>query len=78
LREHRESLGGGFRKLGRPVKTQGKDAGKNTPQFDRRTEICRITTTGQLIRIDVLTTRTSNTEAGADLSSFPSEKRFTS
>ena len=61
------------------VRIQGK-GGRNTPQFDLRTELYRIIGIdwSQIDGIDILTAQTVIAEAGADLSAFPSEKQFAS
>jgi hypothetical protein len=61
-------------------KPKGKKSGRNTPQFDLRTELYRITGIdwAQVNGIDVVTAQTVMAECGADLSAFPSEKQFTS
>jgi hypothetical protein len=61
-------------------KPKGKKGSRNSPKFDLRTELYRITGIdwAQISGIDVLTAQTVIAEAGADLSAFPSEKQFTS
>jgi hypothetical protein len=61
-------------------KPKGKKIGRNTPQFDLRTELYRITGIdwAQVNGIDVVTVQTVLAECGVDLSAFPSEKQFTS
>ncbi len=61
-------------------KPRGKKGSRNAPQFDLRSELYRITGIdwAQVNGIDVLTSQTVITEAGADLAAFPSEKQFTS
>jgi transposase len=59
---------------------KGKKGSRNAPQFDLRTELYRITGIdwAQVNGMDVITAQTVITEAGADLSAFPTEKQFTS
>jgi transposase len=59
---------------------KGKKVGKNTPKFDLRTELYRITGIdwSQVNGMDVLTAQTVIAEAGVDLNAFPTEKHFTS
>jgi len=61
-------------------KPKGKKSGRNTPQFDLRTELYRITGIDwtQVNGMDVVTAQTVIAECGADLGAFPSEKQFTS
>lgn len=61
-------------------KPRGKKGSRNAPQFDLRSELYRITGIdwAQVNGIDVLTSQTVITEAGADLAAFPSEKQFAS
>src|SRR5439155_560254 len=82
LREHLESFGSVVDLQAQPIgpKPKGKKGSKNAPQFDLRTELYRITgiDSAQVNGIDVLTAQTVIAECGADLSAFPSEKRYTS
>jgi transposase len=82
LRKHLESFGSKVDLQKQPIgpKPKGKKGGRNTPQFDLRTELYRITGIdwAQINGIDVLTAQTVIAEAGADLSAFPSEKQFAS
>jgi transposase len=82
LRKHLESLGSKVDLQAQPMgpKPKGKKSGRNTPQFDLRTELYRITGIdwARINGIDVLTAQTVVAECGADLSGFPSEKQFTS
>jgi len=82
LREHLESFGSVVDLQAQPIgpKPKGKKGSKNAPQFDLRTELYRITGIdwAQVNGIDVLTAQTVIAECGADLSAFPSEKRYTS
>ena len=82
LRQHLESLGSKVDLLAQPIgpKPKGKKSGRNTPRFDLRTELYRITGIdwAQVNGIDVVTVQTVLAECGADLSVFPSEKQFTS
>lgn len=82
LRQHLESFGGKVDPIAQPIgpKPTGKRASKNSPEFDLRSELYRITGVdwAQVNGIDVLTAQTVITEAGADLSAFPTEKQFTS
>jgi transposase len=59
---------------------KGKHNSQNAPAFDLRTDLYRITGIdwSQINGIDVLTGQTVISEAGADLSAFPNEKRFAS
>ena len=59
---------------------KGKHLSRNAPAFDLRTELYRITRIdwSQINGIDVLTAQTVISEAGADLSAFPSEKQVAS
>src|SRR5215469_13082820 len=82
LRKHLQSLGSKLDLPAHPLgpRLQGKQASRNAPAFDLRTELYRITGIdwSQINGIDVLTAQTVIAEAGADLSAFPSEKQFTS
>jgi transposase len=82
LRHHLESFASKVDLKAQPIgpKPKGKKGGRNTPQFDLRTELYRITGIdwAQINGIDVLTAQTVIAEAGADLSAFPSEKQFAS
>ena len=82
LRKHLESLGSKLDLQTQPIgpRPKGKNNSKNAPAFDLRTELYRITGIdwAQINGIDVLTAQTVIAEAGADLSSFPSEKQFAS
>src|SRR5438445_8307752 len=82
LRKHLESLGSKLDLKTQPMgpRPKGKKGCRNTPCFDLRTELYRITGIDwtQINGIDVLTAQTVIAEAGADLSAFPSEKRYTS
>jgi transposase len=82
LRKHLQSLGSKLDLRAQPLgpRPKGKQASRNAPAFDLRTELYRITGIdwSQINGIDVLTAQTVIAEAGADLSAFPSEKQFTS
>jgi transposase len=82
LRKHLETLQGKVDLKQQPIglKPKGKKGSKNAPLFDLRSELYRITGIDwtQVNGIDVLTAQTVITEAGADLSAFPSQKHFTS
>lgn len=82
LRQHLESLQGKVNLKEQPIgpKPKGKKGSRNAPAFDLRSELYRITGIDwtQVNGIDVLTAQTVVTEAGPDLSAFPSEKQFTS
>lgn len=82
LRKHLESFGSKVDPQTHPMGPQpkGKKGSRNAPQFDLRTELYRITGIdwAQINGINVLTAQTVLAEAGADLSAFPTEKRFTS
>lgn len=82
LRNHLRTLGSRVDVKAHPLgpKPKGKKGSKNAPQFDLRTELYRITGIDwvQVNAIDVITAQTVIAEAGADLSAFASEKRFTS
>jgi transposase len=82
LRKHLQSLGSKLDLKKQPIgpRPQGKRVSRNAPDFDLRTELYRITGIdwAQINGIDVLTVQTVIAEAGADLSAFPSEKRFVS
>ena len=82
LRRHLKSLGSKVDLEAQPLgpKPKGKKSGRNTPHFDLRTELYRITGIDwtQVNGMDVVTAQTVIAECGADLSAFPSEKQFTS
>ena len=82
LRKHLESLGSKVDLQAQPMGPQpkGQKSGRNTPRFDLRTELYRITgiAWAQVNGMDVVTAQTVIAECGADLSAFPSEKQFTS
>jgi transposase len=82
LRKHLESIGSKADVTTQPLgpRPKGKKKSKNAPEFDLRTELYRITGIdwAQVSGIDVLTAQSVITEAGVDLSAFPSEKQFTS
>jgi len=82
LRRHLETFASRVDLEQQPLgpKPKGKKGSRNAPEFDLRTELYRITGIdwAQINGIDVLTAQTVIAEAGADLSAFPSEKRFTS
>ena len=82
LRKHLQSLGSKLDLQAQPLgpRPKGKQASRNAPAFDLRTELYRITGIdwSQINGIDVLTAQTVISEAGADLSAFPSEKQFAS
>ena len=82
LRKHLESLGSKIDLKTLPIgsRPKGKKNSRNAPSFDLRMELYRITGIDwtQINGIDVLTAQTVISEAGADLSAFPSEKQFTS
>ena len=82
LQHHLESFASKVDLKAQPIgpKPKGKKSGRNTPQFDLRTELYRITGIdwAQVNGIDVVTVQTVLAECGVDLSAFPSEKQFTS
>ena len=82
LRKHLESLGSKVDLQTQPLgpRPKGKKNSRNAPAFDLRTELYRITGIdwSQINGMDVLTAQTVISEAGADLSAFPSEKQFAS
>lgn len=82
LRKHLAVLGSKVDLKTQPIgpRPKGKKNSKNAPGFDLRTELYRITGIdwSQINGIDVLTAQTVITEAGADLSAFPTEKQFAS
>lgn len=82
LRKHLRSLDSKLDLQAQPLgpRPKGKRLSRNTPAFDLRTELYRITGIdwSQINGIDVLTAQTVISEAGADLSAFPSEKQFAS
>jgi transposase len=82
LRRHLESFGSKVDLALQPIgsKPKGKKGSRNAPQFDLRMELYRITGIdwAQVNGIDVLTAQTVIAEAGADLSAFSREERFTS
>jgi len=82
LRKHLQSLGSKLDLQAQPLgpRPKGKHLSRNAPAFDLRTELYRITGIdwSQINGIDVLTAQTVISEAGADLSAFPSEKQFAS
>ena len=82
LRKHLQSLGSKLDLQAQPLgpRPKGKKLSRNAPTFDLRTELYRITGIdwSQINGIDVLTAQTVISEAGADLSAFPSEKQFAS
>src|SRR6516162_2271594 len=82
LRKHLQSLDSKLDLQTQPLgpRPKGKRLSRNTPAFDLRTELYRITGIdwSQINGIDVLTAQTVISEAGADLSAFPSEKQFAS
>jgi transposase len=82
LRHHLESFASKVDLQAQPIgpRPKGKKGGRNTPQFDLRTELYRITgiDRAQVNGMDVVTAQTVLAECGADLSAFPSEKQFTS
>jgi hypothetical protein len=82
LRKHLQSLGSKLDLQAQPLgpRPKGKRFSRNTPAFDLRTELYRITGIdwSQINGIDVITAQTVISEAGADLSAFPSEKQFAS
>ena len=82
LRHHLESFASKVDLQAQPIgpRPKGKKGGRNTPQFDLRTELYRITGIdwAQVNGMDVVTAQTVLAECGADLSAFPSEKQFTS
>jgi transposase len=82
LRRHLESFGSKVDLQTQPIgpRPKGKKGGRNTPRFDLRTELYRITGIdwAQVNGIDVVTVQTVLAECGADLSAFPSAKQFTS
>src|SRR6516162_4710957 len=82
LRKHLQTLGSKLDLRAQPLgpRPKGKQASRNAPAFDLRTELYRITGIywSQINGIDVLTAQTVIAEGGADLSAFPSEKQFTS
>ena len=82
LRKHLQSLDSKLDLQTQPLgpRPKGKKLSRNAPTFDLRTELYRITGIdwSQINGIDVLTAQTVISEAGADLSAFPSEKQFAS
>jgi transposase len=82
LRTHLKTIGSRVDLQAQPLgpRPKGKRGSRNTPEFDLRTELYRITGVdwAQVNGIDVLTAQTVIAEAGADLHDFASEKRFTS
>ena len=82
LRKHLETLGSKIDSQTQPIgpRPKGKHSSRNTPAFDLRSELYRITGIdwSQINGIDVLTAQTVISEAGADLSAFPNEKQFAS
>jgi transposase len=82
LREHLEAFASVVDLQEHPLgpKPKGKKDSKNTPQFDLRKELYRITGVdwAQVSGINVLTAQTVISECGADLAAFPTEKQFTS
>jgi transposase len=82
LREHLETFSSPVDLDEQPIgpRPKGKKGSKNTPKFDLRTELYRITGIdwSQVNGMDVLTAQTVIAEAGVDLSAFPTEKRFVS
>jgi transposase len=82
LQHHLESFASKVDLKAQPIgpKPKGKKSGRNTPRFDLRTELYRITGIdwAQVNGIDVVTVQTVLAECGVDLSAFPSEKQFTS
>jgi len=82
LRQHLETFGSKIDIETQPIgpKPKGKKGSKNAPHFDLRIELYRITGIdwAQINGIDVLTAQTVIAETGADLSAFPSEKKFAS
>ena len=82
LRHHLESFASKVDLQSQPIgpKPKGKKSGRNTPRFDMRTELYRITGVDwtQVNGIDVVTAQTVLAECGADRSAFPSEQQFTS
>ena len=82
LRQHLETFASKVDLQAQPIgpKPKGKKSGRNTPRFDLRTELYRITGIdwAQVNGMDVVTAQTVIAECGADLSAFPSEKQFTS
>jgi transposase len=83
LRKHLQSLASRVDLQAQPLgaRPKGKKAPRgNTPQFDLRSELYRITGIdwSQVNGIDVQIAQTVITEVGVDLSSFPSEHHFAS
>jgi transposase len=82
LRKHLKSFGSKVDLEAQPIgpKPKGKKGSKNTPQFDLRTELYRITGVdwAQVNGIDVLTAQTVMAETGTDLEAYASEGHFTS
>lgn len=82
LRKHLESFGSVVDLKAQPIGPQPKHkkVAKNSPYFDLRSELSRITGIdwAQVNGMNVLTAQTVIAECGADLSAFPSEKQFTS
>lgn len=82
LRKHLESFGSVVDLKAQPIGPQPKHkkVAKNSPYFDLRSELYRITGIdwSQVNGMNVLTAQTVIAECGADLSAFPREKQFTS
>lgn len=82
LRQHLEALQGKVDVKAQPIgpRPKGKRGSKNAPVFDLRTELYRLTGIdwAQVDGCDVLTAQTVFSEAGFDLSAFPTEKQFSS
>jgi transposase len=82
LRKHLESFSSKVDLHAQPIgrKPRGKGDNQNSPKFDLRTELYRITGIDwtQINGLDVLTAQTVMAEAGVDLSEFPSERQFSS
>ena len=82
LSQHLKTLEGRVDLKAQPLgpKPKGKKGSRNAPDFDLRKELYRITGIdwAQINGMDVLTAQTVITEAGADLSAFPTERHFSS
>jgi transposase len=82
LKRHLESMGGKIDAGAQPIgpRPKGKHRSRNTPGFDLRGELYRLTGIdwAQVNGIDAMTAQTVIAEAGVDLNEFPSEKHFAS
>src|SRR5438876_9803795 len=82
LRIHLQSLGSKIDTQAQPLgpRPKGKKAQGNTPKFDLRSELYRITGVdwSQVNGVDVMVAQAVIAEVGVDLSAFPSERHFAS